>query len=276
MPLLLQQYGYFPNGGAISGAINWNNSVSVIGTPFGLRVGVPLNLWSIAGAVTVVCAVTILLLAPRRKRVSAPGLLVALAAVGALGVFVLDLAGKHILITRYTAATAPFVVTAIAAACAVVPRRAAVFLAGAAVAASVAGLVVNHSRSGFYAPARPVVEYIASKRQPRDVMITAGYPLVDVPIFYYDTRLLRPRLHFIGLGDPRVPVPFRRRSRRIWIVDSPASATRAAAIGIVEPLLRAHRYRVANLRLYTTSITLAVMLAVPERRSGPGASLRGR
>ncbi len=272
MPLLLEQYGYFPNGGAISGGLNWSNSVSVIGTPFGLRVGTPINLWSIAGAAIMVCAVVILLLSARRKEVFAPRLLAALAIVGVIALFALDLAGKHILITRYTAATAPFAVTAIAAACAILPRAAAVVLAGATVAASAAGLIVNHSPSGFYAPARQVVEYLAPRRQPRDVLITTGFPLADVPIFYYDTRLLRPKQRFIGLGDAHVPVPFRRRSRRIWIVDSPASATRAAAIAIVEPLLRAHRYRVANLRLYTTSITLAVMLVVPERHTRPGAA----
>lgn len=96
-------------------------------------------------------------------------------------------------------------------------------------------------------------------------MLSPGFPLTDTPIFYYDTRRLRPKLHFIGLGEPAVPTVLKRR-KRIWIVDHPASATRTAALGIVEPLLREYRYRATSVHFYTTSITLAVLLAIPRRR----------
>jgi len=236
--------------------------VSVVGTPFGTRVGTPVNVRSIAGAAIVVCAVLALVLAPRRKQVAERGLLLAVGVVGVIGAFGLDLAGKHILITRYTVVTAPFLITAIAAACALLPRSGARVLAVAAVAVSAVGLIDNHSPSGFYPPARQVVAYIASRERPGDFMLSPGFPLTDTPIFYYDTRRLRPKLRFIGIRDPGVPGAFRRRER-IWIVDNPASATRTAALGLVEPLLHKHRYRVASVHLYTTSLTLAVLLAVP-------------
>ncbi len=261
MPLLLQQYGYFPNGGAILGAINWTNAVSVIGTPFGIRIGTPLNVWSVAGAVIVLCALLALLFAPRRERTAHRTLLVALGAVGVIGLFGLDIAGKHVLITRYTAVTAPFLVTAVAAAWTVLPRPGAVLLIFATVAASVAGLVVNHSPSGFYAPARQAVAYLAPRERPNDFLLTPGFALTDVPILYYDTRRLKPKLRLMGLTDPRLPRVLRGR-RHLWIIDNPGLATPRAALAIVKRVLRAHRFRVVSVRLYTTSITLAVIRAV--------------
>jgi 4-amino-4-deoxy-L-arabinose transferase-like glycosyltransferase len=262
-PLLLEQYHRFPNGGVIAGAINWNNVVSVAGTPFGTRVGTPVNIRSIGGAAIVICSVLALVLSPRRKQVAERGLLVALGGVGVIGVFVLDLAGKDILITRYTAVSAPFLVTAIAAACASLPRFGVVVLAAGAVAVSAVGLIDNHSPSGFYAPARQVIDYIAPRERQGDFMLSPGFPLTDTPIFYYDTRRLRPKLRFIGIEDPGVRAVFRRQER-IWIVDNPAQATPTAALSIVEPLLHEARYRAASVHVYTTSLTLAVLLVVPE------------
>jgi hypothetical protein len=260
MPLLLEQYGYFPNGGAILGQINWKNAVSVIGTPFGIRVGTPLNVWSVAGAVIMLGAALALLLARGRERVAHRELVVALGAVGVVGLFGLDLTGKHILITRYTAVTAPFLATALAAACAVLPRAAAVVFALATLTVSVAGLVVNHSPGGFYAPARQVVAYLAPRERPNDFMLTPGYALTDVPIRYYDTHRLKPKLHLFGLPDPRARRVL-RTVRHLWLVDSPASATTGAAIAIVNRRLRAHRFHVVSVKLFTTSITLAVIRA---------------
>ncbi len=265
LPLLLEQYSRFPNGGAIAGAINWNNVVSVLGTPFGTRVGTPFNIRSVAGAVIVLVAVVVLLVS-RSQRVSARGLLVALGVVGILGALGLDLAGKHILITRYTVITAPFLVTVIAAACASLRRSAAAALAAGAVAVAAAGLAENHSPSGFYAPTRQAVGYIATREQPAEFMLSPGFPLTDIPIFYYDLRLLRPKLTFFGMTDPRVVKVF-ALYRRIWIIDNPSSATPAAALAAAEPLLRRFRYSAEDLRTFTTSLTLGVMLAVRDDRT---------
>jgi 4-amino-4-deoxy-L-arabinose transferase-like glycosyltransferase len=93
MPLLVEQYSIFPNGGAINGAINWNNAVSVIGTPFGARVGTPLDARTVTGAIVVLVSLAVLL-RRRRRPVAERGLLVAIASVGILGIFFLDLLGK--------------------------------------------------------------------------------------------------------------------------------------------------------------------------------------
>jgi hypothetical protein len=111
MPVLLEQYHYNP----IAGAINWNNILGVIGTPFATRVGTPVDLRTIAGALVVIAAVLTLLLRAR-KRVAGRGLLVALGVFGVLALVVVDLTGKHILITRYTTIRAPLLLTAVAAA----------------------------------------------------------------------------------------------------------------------------------------------------------------
>jgi hypothetical protein len=52
-----------------------------------------------------------------------------------------------------------------------------------------------------------------------------------------------------------------RTVRHLWLVDSPASATTGAAIAIVNRRLRAHRFHVVSVKLFTTSITLAVIRA---------------
>lgn len=281
LPLLLEQYSIYPNGGAIAGAINWNNVVSVLGTPFGTRLGTPVNVRSVLAAAVVASAVVAVLLS-RRRAVSAPRLLVALGTVGILGTIALDLAGKHILITRYTVITAPFLVTGIAAACQELPRRGAACLAAAALAVAVAGLVDNHSPGGFYPPARQALAYIAPREQPGEFMLSPGFPLTDTPILYYDIRLLRPKLVFFGLADPRVPSVFALYSR-VWIVDNPASTTRAAALAAAEPLLRRYRFSATEVHTFSTSLTLGVMLAVrdnaiaavrpPPGRTSPRAAL---
>ena len=264
MPLLLEQYSVFPNGGAIKGQINLNNAISVIGTPLGARVGTPVDVRTVAGAVVVLMAIAALLLR-RRRPVAQRGLLVALGAVGVLGIFLLDLTGKHIMITRYTAVTAPFLATAIAAAFTQLPRVGAAALAAAAVTVSVAGLVDNHSRSGFWPPVKEAMAYVAPRERTGDYMLDPGVPITDVPIFYYvtHTHLLRPKPQLVGLRNPPRLADVFRRYKRIWIIDKPRSATPAAAERAVQPLLRRHHFRPVDVRVYDTSLALGVMLAVP-------------
>jgi uncharacterized membrane protein len=264
LPLLLLQYSIFPNGGTIAGAINFHNVVSVIGTPFGTRLGTPVNARSVVGVLVMVAAIVVLL-TPRGKRVSDRGLLVALAAFGVLALIVLDLTGKHILITRYTTITAPFMLTVLVAACMQLPRPAAAVLAVPAVAISLWGTVHDHRQSGFYAPARQVVEYVAPREHPGDFMLTPGYPIAGVPLFYYDTRRLHPKLGLLGLQDPGVPAVF-SRYKRVWIVDWPKADTDGATLSMVAPLLRRFRFRAASVRVFATSMPLGVVLAVPDRR----------
>jgi 4-amino-4-deoxy-L-arabinose transferase-like glycosyltransferase len=265
MPLLLAQYSIFPNGGAINGQINWNNATSVIGTPFGYRLGTPIDGETVAGALVVLFAILALALW-RRRPVAERGLLVALSVVGIVGIFILDLTGKHIMITRYTMVTAPFLATAIAAACAQLPRVAGVALAAAAIAVSAAGLVNNHSRSGFWPPAKQAMEYIAPRERPGDFMLAPGIPITDVPIFYYvtHTHLFKPKLHFFGLHDPGLAAAF-RRYKRIWIVDNPPKATRAAALKFVSRVLRRHHFHAVSIRVYSTTLNLGVLLTVPDK-----------
>jgi Dolichyl-phosphate-mannose-protein mannosyltransferase len=264
LPLLLEQYSIFPNGGAINGQINWNNAVSVIGTPFGARLGTPVDARTVAGAVVVSFAVAALVLW-RRRPVAERGLLVALGVVGVAGLFILDLTGKHILITRYTVVTAPFLATAIAAGCAQLPRIGGVALAAGALAVSAAGLVDNHSRSGFWPPVKEAMQHVAPRERAGDFMLDPGLPITDVPIFYYvtHTRLIRPKIQLVGLDNPPRLAEVFRRYRRIWIIDRPRSATRAAALRAVQPLLRRNHFRAVDVRVYSTWLALGVMLAVP-------------
>lgn len=270
LPVLLEQYKYNPNGGAITGNFNLRNVISVAGTPFGSRVGTPIDFSTILAALVVIASVVVLLLS-RGERVRERRLLAALGAFGVIALMGVDLLGNHILITRYTAVTAPFLVVVIVAASVELPRTAGVLLATAAAALAVAGVVYNHSRSSLYAPARQAVAYIARRERAGDYLFTPGVPLTDTPIFYYVTRRLHPKLDFVGLNDKGVVKTMFSRRGRIWIIEKVHSPTDAAAIAAVTPLLRSFRYHVAALHVYTTSITLATLLVVPNARSGARA-----
>jgi 4-amino-4-deoxy-L-arabinose transferase-like glycosyltransferase len=258
LPILLEQYHYTPNGGAITGAINWTNVVSVVGTPFGTRVGTPVDLRTVLSALVVAAAVAVVLL---RRGVAHRGLLVMLGVFGLLALTGIDLTGKHILITRYTTITAPFLIVVIAAACTRLPRPAVAALAVPAVAISLWGTIHDHRPAGLYAPAREAIDYVAAREHPGEFMLSPGVPLTDTPIFYYVTRRTHPKLHFVGLGDPAVPTIFRRYPR-VWIVDWPRAGTDASALAAVADLLHRYRFRATDVRVFTTSIPLGVILAV--------------
>jgi hypothetical protein len=262
LPLLLAQYHYQPNGGFITGAITWENVVSVVGTPFGTRRGTPVDVRTVAAALVIVCAALAVILRPRHPAVRERGLLVVLAAFGVLALLGLDLAGKHILITRYTTITAPFMLTVLVAACMQLPRAAAATLAIPAVAIAAWGTYHDHRAAGFYAPTRQVVDYVARRERPGDLMLTPGFPIADVPLFYYVTRRTRPKLRLYGLPDPAVPSVL-SRYKRVWVVDWPRSATDAAALSLAAPKLRRYRLRPVSVRVYATSMPLGVILAVP-------------
>jgi 4-amino-4-deoxy-L-arabinose transferase-like glycosyltransferase len=266
MPLLLEQYSIFPNGGAIDGQINWNHAISVIGTPFGYRLGTPIDGETVGGALVVLFAIAALLLW-RRRPIAERGLLVSLGVVGIVGIFILDFTGKNIMITRYTVITAPFLATAIAAACAQLPRIGGVALAAGAVAVSAAGLVNNHSRSGFWPPVKEPMEYVAAHERPGDYMLDPGVPIIDTPIFYYvtHTRLIRPKLQLVGLDNPPRLEEVFRRYKRIWIIDKPPKATPAAALGSVSRLLRRYHFRAISIRAYSTTLDLGLLLTVPDK-----------
>lgn len=270
LPVLLEQYSISSTGGAVAGPTNLRNTISVIGTPFGTRVGTPIDARTVAGALFVLFSLAVLLRS-RRRPIRERGLLVALGAMGILGLFVVNIfPDKHILITRYTVETAPFLVTAIAAAVAQLPRPAAVMLAAGTVAVSAAGLVDNHSRSGFWPPVKQAIEYIAPRERPGDFLLSPGAPLTDVPIFYYvtRTRLIRPKIHVFGLAPLSLRTPGVRdafkRYKRLWIIDRSRFATPAGAVRRVQPLLNRYHRRAVDVRVFSTSINLGVILAVPE------------
>lgn len=263
LPLFISQYDAFPNGGDIQGNVNLSNVIQVIETPFAHRLGTAVTVVAVLGAIIVLVAVAALLFSPQAN-VTHRRLLAGLGAVAVVTLVILGLAGKHIVITRYTVVAAPLLITAVVAACAQLPRPAAGALAVAALAVSVAGLIDNHSRSGFYPPTRQAIDYIAPREHPGDYMFSPGFPLTDIPIFYYDTRRLRPKLQFVGLNDSGVVRHEFRLRKRIWLIEDIKHPTYAAALAQAEPLLRRFRYRTASMRLYSTSMTLAVMLVVPD------------
>jgi hypothetical protein len=216
----------------------------------------------VAAALLMICAALAVVLRPGPV-VKERGLLVVLAAFGVVALLGLDLTGKHILITRYTTIVAPFMLTVLVAACMQLPRSAAVVLAAAAAVISLWGTVHDHRQVGFYAPARQVVDYVAPRERPGDFMLTPGFPIAGIPLFYYDTRRLHPKLGLLRLQDPGVSTVF-SRYKRVWIVDWPADDSAGATLSMVTPLLHRFRFRAVSVRVFTTSMPLGVVLAVPD------------
>jgi hypothetical protein len=98
-------------------------------------------------------------------------------------------------------------------------------------------------------------------------MLDPGVPIADTPIFYYvtHTRLIRPKLQLVGLDNPPRLEEVFRRYKRIWIIDIPSKATRAAAVSSVSHLLRKHHFHAVTVRVYSTWLNLGVLLTVPDR-----------
>jgi len=271
-PLFLHTYKYVPNGvlGA-SAKVTWPNIAHVAETPFDGRVAVGVDALTIVAAAAVIVSVIVLLVLPGtsfRERANAAVrdryLLVALASVAPVVLLVAAFAGKSVLITRYSAVAAPFLITAVAAAVVSLPRPAAAALAAAALVPACVGVIVSHTKRGFYLPTRDAIDYIAAHQQRRELLAVPGSVGTEVPLLYYAARRLHPPLRFIADDElPRLGAT--QKQNPLWIVASlPGrrygirSLSRAASLA-----LGRLGYRAQDVRTFTTSGTLVVVLALP-------------
>lgn len=261
-PLFLHTYRYVPNGVLGKAAsVTWTNVAHVAETPFSGRQSAGVDALTIVGAAVTVLSALLLLAIPRASSVSHRRLLVALASITPLALLLGAAVGKNVLIPRYSAVAAPFMITAIAAAVAMLPRLPAAALALAALVAACVGVAQSHSKRGFYPPTREAIQYIAAHEQPGQAMVSSGSLGVDVPLQYYGQRL-RPRLPFIS----RTQFPRALRSGGpLWITTWGTSKkyNDSAALKFAAFMLRRVGYRPQQLRSFTTSGTLQVLLAVP-------------
>ncbi|MGI8904148.1 MAG: glycosyltransferase family 39 protein [Solirubrobacteraceae bacterium] len=301
VPLLIAQHDSFPHrsGVAASAGVSGANVATLVATPFDGR----LDALRLLGGLLTVGAVLVLIVL-RRGVARERCLLLALAAGEPLALLALSALGGHLMLTRYAAVAAPFMIVAIAVAGdalvrisrpAAVGRRSpwlrragegpgsswlqrAVAAAGSlwlrravaaalgtgAVVLAVAGPLDSHRPSGFYPDARGVVGYIAARERPGDVLLTTRNPATAVPLIYYGAA----RLHLNWIGDAGTGRLVQTRRRRLWtILELPPGAPSARrVIALASPGAASLGYRVLGERAFPGITPLAVVLAAPIAR----------
>lgn len=266
IPLLDDQYAYAPNGGigAVAG-LTPTNVLRIAQTPFDGRWLGGAGAIRLLGAAALV--LSLLALVTRRfAAVRNRGLLAVLALFAPLAIIALGAAGKDVLITRYTAVAAPFLLTALAATLATLPRAAAISLVALAFAVSVGGLVASHRQTGFYAPTRQAIDYIQANQHSGDELVTPGYPAADdIPLLYYRPRRMHPLPNYFVGNPPGISAAFDRH-HRVWLIRQlPNSSSSARArLRLEMPVLARLGYRALSVHSFMTSTTFAVFLAVPK------------
>ncbi len=215
--------------------------------------------------VLVVVTALAALVARPSDRVKRRAFLAVLAAAAPVAIFVLGVAGKDVVISRYTAVGAPMLVIAIVAAAASLAPPWRVALAAAAAVAAGIGLVDSHRRAGFYAPARETVDYSQAHQRPGDVVVPPGHPGADVPLAYYGARRLHPLPPYLAVTDPASILAAAQQHARAWFIVevAPRHYTSTLLLKLASNALQQLDYRPVQVSVFTTTTAFAVILAKP-------------
>ncbi len=260
-PLLAYQLGQGHEAGiATSADLSLAHDLRVLGTPFDGRFDHTIP-WTIVGAVivsfTLIAAVVALRKrgSPLMREVILPAAVTPLAAV-----FLATIASKPVLLSRYTAVAAPFLLILIAFVIARGARPVAIAIGVGALVAAIGGSALTHSRSGFYADVRGAMAHIKSEWQPRDVIFVSGYPALPGVLGYY----LKRGLAAAPIVNPNqagalLPGVIHAR-RRVWLF---GSSEYTPGIRVVRTALAPIEYRPVELDRYPGATPLSLVLAVP-------------
>jgi 4-amino-4-deoxy-L-arabinose transferase-like glycosyltransferase len=266
VPLFLDQYRAAPNGGELADADLGATSVArLLATPFDGRWIAGVDWLRLVGLAAMIGALAGLLIF--RKRAQEPRLLLALALIAPLALILAGIVGKDVLVTRYAAVAAPFLLTALAAALFLLPRPAAAALATLAAVASIGGLVRSHGAEGRYPPAREAIDFVAADSRAGDWMFIPGETPADIALGFYAERRLSPLPVFVEATDrPHVEEAFASGSR-IWIVrqtdGEPPSDNEL--LDLSRAGLEPFGYEPVRARAISTSVTYLVILAQPQQ-----------
>ena len=256
VPLLAKQNQTFHGrpGVAASAGVTTTTVERIFATPLDGRV----DALRVLGVLVTVGALVILV-ASRRGIVRERRLLAALAAGVPLALLVLSVLGAHLMLTRYAAVAAPFMIVAIAAAVvAARPRALGVLIAAGALLVSGAGLLASHRTRGFYLDARGVARYIRAHERPGDVVLASTAPGSALPLLYYGVRP-----DWIGTGTTTTLAS--EHEHRLWVIEVgwDSSPTATAALEYARSAARSLGYRVARVRVFPAVASLVVILDVP-------------
>ena len=256
VPLFVKQYQVLHRRTSVSlsAGVTTTTVERVFATPLVGRV----DALGVLGVLVAVAALVILV-ASRRGIVRERRLLAVLAAGIPVALLVLSALGAHLMLTRYAAVAAPFMIVAIAAAVvAARPRALGVLIATGALLVCGAGLRASHRTRGFNLDARGVARYIRAHERPGDVVLASSNPGSALPLLYYG---LRP--DWIGATTTTTLVS--AHAHRLWVIelgwDSSPDAT--AVLEYAQSAALTLGYRVARVRVFPAVASLAVVLDVP-------------
>jgi 4-amino-4-deoxy-L-arabinose transferase-like glycosyltransferase len=270
VPLLSTQHQAFParSGVAGSGALTANTLSYMLEVPFAGRVA-PVRALGIA---VTVCALLVLLLRARDflgERTLGPArrLLLVIAVGEPLALVLMSAVGGssfwgHLMLPRYAAVAVPFIVVAIALACAELPRVLGGALGCAAVAAALVGVFGSHRPAGFYLDGRGAAQYLRSHARAGDAVIIPADTTASLPLRYYGLGPLRPYAN----GSPAATRVMEAGRRRVWVVfelppqNTPSSA---ALLSAERQTARSCGYRVLDARVFTARTPLGVLGEAP-------------
>ncbi len=257
IPLLIEQHSAIParNGVRLTAAFTGTNVVRVLGTPFDGRADALLGLGTAAMVAALVWIVT------AGRRVVGEWLLVSVLAAGVpVTLVVLSAFGADLLLTRYFAGAAPFMVAATAVALlAIRPPPLAALLAATVLVAAGAGLVASHQPSGFYFDARGIAKYVHAHERPGDAVLASGSAGTAIPLAYYG---LRPA----SFGSVEADALLSAHRRRLWVVYELQHLTdRAGLARYLRNFARPRGYAVPDVRLFNGLVPAALVLDVPLR-----------
>jgi hypothetical protein len=229
-PIMVSQFAADNPGAARFSRLTFENAIDVLGTPLDGRYP-HSTLLSAVGAVATLGACVVL--ARHRGAVRHGALLAALSVGPIAALFVMTLVSEDVLLSRYSAVCAPLAIVAIAAAAAVVPRRAGVAVLVVVAAFAAIGSLASHRTDSEHPDIGSAFDHAGAGWRMGDVLLiapTSASDLVSAPLWtYYSERALPAAAEVIaGAESPRLRAAIRDR-RRIWILrEPPASGVRLA------------------------------------------------
>jgi 4-amino-4-deoxy-L-arabinose transferase-like glycosyltransferase len=257
-PLLVDQLDNGNEKGvAHLGRLSVGNVVQAVGTPFDSRYGnFDLTPLTVGGAVVVAAAAVAALTRPPREGPVVRSLILPLAFLPLAAMLAVTILGPDVLLTRYLAVTAPFMLILIGALVTSLSWPGAVATALVAAICALGGSIATHTVYGRYLDWRAGTREVSARVRAGDAVLL-GYPPSAAVFDYYKahTRLTWLRTLPANSAEGQELVA---RKARLWLFDEPAN--KPAAIRAYLALLG---YRAQTIQHFQGNETLGLTLAVP-------------
>jgi mannosyltransferase len=270
LPLLLDQLDNGNETGvAHLGRLSVGNVVEAIGTPFDSRYGnFELTPFAVGGALVVAAAAVAALTRPPRGAALLRSLVLPLAFVPLAATLAVTLFGPDVLLTRYLAVSAPFMLILVGSLLASLPGPAALATALLAAVCGLAGSVATHTVHGRDLDWRAGTREVSVRARAGDAVLL-GYPPSGAVFEYYKAQHGLRTLPALAANSPQARELVAARRRRLWIFDEPANEP-----GVIRAALAKLGYRAQTIQHFEGNATLGLTLAVPIAQGARTAASR--